>query len=83
MLIGGSGFVTIIAPLPEFDYVELPWIFVAITFAKTLEPQGKLYGDAYKVATGILQDLAEITVVEIGSQYTDSVVNVKLSFCLI
>jgi hypothetical protein len=60
-LIGESGIVTIIAPFPALDYVELPLTFVAITFAKTLDPQGKLYGDAYKVATGKLQDLVDIT----------------------
>ena len=83
MFNGGSGFVTIIAPLPAFDCVEFPQIFVAITFAKTLDPQVKLYGDAYKVATGMLHDLDDITVEEIGLQQTDSVVYVKLSLYLI
>ena len=67
-LIGESGLVTIIAPLPAFDCVELPLIFVAVILAKTLDPQVKLYGDAYKVATGMLHDLVDITVEEIGLQ---------------
>ena len=59
---------TIIAPLPAFDYVELPLIFVAITFAKTLDPQGRLYGDDRNTATGILHDPVDTTEEETGLQ---------------
>jgi hypothetical protein len=65
---GGSGIVTIIAPLPAFDYVELPLTFVAITFAKTLDPQLRIYGEERRTATGILHDLSETTEEEIGLQ---------------
>jgi hypothetical protein len=80
---GESGLVTIFAPFPALDYVELPFIFVAVILAKTLDPQERLYGDDLRAATGIVQVLEDNTVEEIGLQYTDSVVYVKLSLCLI
>ena len=60
-LIGGSGLVTIIAPLPALDYVELPLTFVAITFAKTLDPQVRLNGVDLRTETGIVQDPVDTT----------------------
>jgi hypothetical protein len=65
---GESGIVTIIAPFPALDYVELPLTFVAITFAKTLDPQGKLYGKDRKTETGILQNPVDTTEDETGLQ---------------
>jgi hypothetical protein len=34
--VGGSGIVSITAPLPATDAAELPWEFMASTVAKTL-----------------------------------------------
>ena len=65
---GGSGFVTIIAPLPSSDYNEFPFTFVAVTLAYTLDPQVRLYGDDCNTATGMLQDIDDITVDELGLQ---------------
>jgi len=34
----------IIAPFPGFEISEFPYTFIAIIFALTLEPQGRLKG---------------------------------------
>jgi hypothetical protein len=39
---GESGSLVIIAPLPARELCEMPMIFTAETFAKMLDPQGKL-----------------------------------------
>jgi hypothetical protein len=44
--VGGLGFVVITAPLPPVDATELPTTFVASTFAWTLAPHARLYGEA-------------------------------------
>jgi len=44
--LGGSGLVNIIAPYPADDEVELPTMLVAATVAHTLDPHGRLYGEA-------------------------------------
>ncbi len=43
-----------IAPEPGYDTSEFPYLFVAMTLAWTLVPHGKLNGEAFKVATGIV-----------------------------
>ena len=53
--------IRIIAPLPPADVPELPMMFVASTSAKTLEPQGRLYGAIVKASTGIKHDEVLIT----------------------
>lgn len=58
---GAAGFVSMIPPLPSFDTSEELTIFVATTFAYTLEPQGKLKGEDLRVAIGIVHDKAETT----------------------
>jgi hypothetical protein len=40
--LGESGVIRITAPLPPEEVPELPRMLVANTFAKTLEPHGKL-----------------------------------------
>jgi hypothetical protein len=52
-LVGGSANVTIIAPLPALDNVEMPLEFVAFTFAKMLEPYARLNGEATRSDTDI------------------------------
>jgi len=37
-VVGGSGYVIIIAPLPGFDEVDAPLTFIAIIVAKIDEP---------------------------------------------
>jgi hypothetical protein len=59
--LGESGVIRIIAPLPPGEAPELPIIFVANTFAKTLEPQGRLKGGVVNAATGTRQDLSLTT----------------------
>ncbi len=59
--VGESGFVKITAPSPGSEMSEGFTTFIAITLAKTLEPQGKLNGDACKVEIGIVQ-LASVTI---------------------
>ena len=39
---GASGIVRIIAPFPDVEKDEFPIILLALTYAYTLEPQGKL-----------------------------------------
>jgi hypothetical protein len=51
-----------IAPLFASDSVEVPLTLVARIFAKTLDPQGKLKGAAFKTEAGISQDLLSIIV---------------------
>ena len=46
---GASGIVTIIAPFPAVDKLELPTMFNAEILAKMLEPQARLNGSACKV----------------------------------
>lgn len=70
---GASGFVIITAPLPGSDSMEEPTILVATTFAKTLEPQGRLKGGERSVATGIVQLKAVITPLVEPSQLVSSV----------
>jgi len=64
------------APLPAADGSELPTVFVATTYANTLEPQTKLNGEAIKVETGIVQLVAAIIDVFEPSQLVNSVVKV-------
>ena len=52
---GASGFVIITAPFPGSDSIEEPTTLLATTFAKTLEPQGRVKGGERRVATGIVQ----------------------------
>jgi hypothetical protein len=59
--IGASGARVIIAPLPAGELWETPMIFVAVTFANTLEPQTRLKGASCKVANGIVHIKAEMT----------------------
>lgn len=59
--IGASGLVTITAPFPWFELVEEPYLFVAKTFAKMLDPHGKLNGDALSVEVIMEQDKPSTT----------------------
>lgn len=59
--LGESGVIRITAPFPPGEVPELPMMFVAKTFAKTLEPQGRLNGATVKAATGTRQDLSLTT----------------------
>ena len=43
------------APLPSVDSAESPYWLVAITLAVMLDPQAKLYGEALKIDTGMVQ----------------------------
>ena len=51
-LIGASGDVIIVAPLPIFDSIEVPLTFVAVTLKETLAPRLSEYGEAVKVDRG-------------------------------
>jgi hypothetical protein len=46
------------APFPALDVEELPIMFVAIIVAQTLDPQGRLKGEATRVATGMIHSFA-------------------------
>jgi hypothetical protein len=52
--IGASGFVHISAPFPSSEALESPYLLIAITFAKILEPQLSLNGAELSIAVGIL-----------------------------
>jgi len=43
-------------------------MLIAVTFAKMLEPQGKLYGLAWRVVNGIVQVLAVTTLDKVPLQ---------------
>lgn len=45
---GASGALKMIAPLPASETTDDPLKFVAVTLAKTLEPQARLNGLAFK-----------------------------------
>lgn len=45
-LVGASGLVEIIAPLPMLDTTEYPTLFWAVTLATILDPQVRLNGAA-------------------------------------
>ena len=57
--VGAPAEAIIIAPLPTFDIVEVPIIFVADNLLKIFEPQGKLKGAAISLVAGIEQDVAD------------------------
>ena len=79
--VGGSGDVIIIAPLPSSDEIDSPYALIAITFAKTLAPQGRLNGGNLKSWTYIVQLVAYPWFTTL--QPLRSVVNVTLSLYLI
>ena len=54
-LIGASGVVVMIAPLPALDSCEEPYIFLATTLTYTPEPHSSENGEALSEATGIVQ----------------------------
>jgi len=62
--LGASGVMSIIAPLPASEVPELPITFYARTVAKTLEPQGRLYGETVRAVTGTRHDEALTTPAE-------------------
>jgi hypothetical protein len=78
-LVGVSGKVRMIAPLPTGDSGVVPWIFVAVNLVKILEPHGKLNGLAINVAIGIVQEAAAIITELAPSQDVNSWRNVDPS----
>ena len=57
-LIGASGVVVMIAPLPALDSCEEPYIFLATTLTYTPEPHSSENGDDLNVVTGIVHVFA-------------------------
>ena len=71
------------APFPEFETSELPTMFVAVIFAKMLDPQGNKNGEAYSVAIGMVQVVIVIIDALAPLQLFNSVTKVTPSTCLI
>jgi hypothetical protein len=78
-LIGGSGLVKIIAPLPGREGTEIPTIFMPDTVAKILDPHGKLNGEVTSEEIGIAQVRLDTTIEVLPLQLRGSSVNVTLS----
>lgn len=57
-LIGESGVVVMIAPLPVLDSSEEPYRFKATTLALTLDPHSSEYGVDLSTVTGIMHVVA-------------------------
>lgn len=56
------------APLPALDFVDEPILFVATTYAQTLEPVPKSNGLDMRFVTDIVQYFCEIIEARVPSQ---------------
>lgn len=82
-MVGASGTVKIIAPLPAVDTDELPYTFVAVILAKMLLPQSIEKGVAFSTEIGMVHALAYTIVKSDPLQLISSVENFERSFYLI
>lgn len=71
MLIGAPGNVINTAPLPPVDSNETPIELIAVTLAKILYPQARLYGAAISTETGIEHDWLRTMLLELPLQYRE------------
>ena len=78
-LIGASGVEMIVAPLPADESTELPLKFVAKTLTETLTFSLNEYGADVRTDNGIVHYVAEIIVLSVPSQLTESSVYVDPS----
>ena len=73
--VGGSGYVTMTAPLPSVEAVESPYTLIAETRAKTLEPQSRVKGDALIASTGtthVVSTETDISQLEVSTEYVEA-----------